>query len=331
MDKSQALQTSQTQQTKYVGRFAPSPTGPLHLGSVIAALASFLDARAHHGQWLVRIDDIDGPREQVGAAQAILRSLQELGMTSDLPVIWQSQRNAAYEAALHVLISKDLVYPCSCSRSDIAAAIAAAASASVPAQNVSTTTSSETSPAGNLQIYPGTCRNGVQNPGAAISCRLRVTAEPITWSDRPGGFDHGRLQTSRLDQSVGDFTVRRSDGLWTYQLTVVVDDAFSGITSIVRGEDLADSTARQVYIARCLGISPPTTLHIPVLNDTHGLKLSKQNGAPAVVTDGTTGQRIALLNEALVHLELPVVSANSLTQFWKLATAQWAASHWMDG
>lgn len=303
--------------SRYVGRFAPSPTGPLHLGSVTTALASFLDARAHHGAWLLRIEDIDPPREQPGAAQAILKSLHELNMATDQPVIWQSQRQPAYQAALESLIESGLVYPCSCSRREILATVARR-DGITPDQL-----------RGSAVIYPGTCRDGDAREPVNCSYRINVSGQQIRWADRPAGFQSGKPQSACLAQSVGDFTVRRRDGLWSYQLAVVVDDHFSGVTDVVRGTDLADSTARQIFLHRCLDRCAPRTLHIPVINDQDGNKLSKQSGAAPAITDGPVSQRIALLNQSMIHLGLAPVPAQTLAEFWHRAEQIWAGSKWM--
>jgi glutamyl-Q tRNA(Asp) synthetase len=253
----------------YIGRFAPSPTGPLHAGSLVAALASWLDARAHAGQWLVRIEDVDTPRCVPGADQLILQQLVACGLVPDAPVLWQSHRGDAYQAALDVLIAKGWAYPCACSRKEIEDAQAMVGLARARHQ---------------AAVYPGTCRNGL-NGKAPRAWRLNVQAvidafnlsKPLTWHDR-------RLDTQQQDvaQEVGDFVLRRADGLWAYQLAVVVDDAAQGVTHIVRGEDLTDNTARQIVLQHALGLSTPRYLHTPLVLGANGEKLSKQNGAQAL-------------------------------------------------
>ncbi len=249
----------------YVGRFAPSPTGALHAGSLATALASWLDARAHGGQWLVRIEDVDTPRCVPGAAQTILQQLERCGLHSDAPVLWQSQRSAAYQQALDRLLTQNLAYPCGCSRKDVEAA---------------------QGPTGRHQgqTYPGTCRAGLQGKPAR-AWRLHVPAlrraldlpEHTLWRDRRLG-----PQSQDVEQTVGDFVLKRADGLWAYQLAVVVDDAAQGITHVVRGQDLADNTARQILLQRALGAPTPHYLHTPLVLSANGEKLSKQNGAQAL-------------------------------------------------
>ena len=249
----------------YVGRFAPSPTGALHAGSLVTALASWLDARAHGGQWLVRIEDVDTPRCVPGAAQTILQQLARCGLHSDAPVLWQSQRSAAYQQALDRLLAQNLAYPCGCSRKDVEAA---------------------QGPTGRhqAQTYPGTCRAGLQGKPAR-AWRLHVPAlrraldlpEHTLWRDRRLG-----PQSQDVEQTVGDFVLKRADGLWAYQLAVVADDAAQGVTHVVRGQDLADNTARQILLQRALGAPTPHYLHTPLVLGTNGEKLSKQNGAQAL-------------------------------------------------
>lgn len=249
----------------YVGRFAPSPTGTLHAGSLATALASWLDARVHGGRWLVRIEDVDTPRCVPGAAQTILQQLERCGLHSDAPVLWQSQRSAAYQQALDRLLTQNLAYPCGCSRKDVEAA---------------------QGPTGRHQgqTYPGTCRAGLQGKPAR-AWRLHVPAlrraldlpEHTLWRDRRLG-----PQSQDVEQTVGDFVLKRADGLWAYQLAVVVDDAAQGITHVVRGQDLADNTARQILLQRALGAPTPHYLHTPLVLGANGEKLSKQNGAQAL-------------------------------------------------
>ena len=250
----------------YVGRFAPSPTGPLHAGSLVAALASWLDARAHSGQWLVRIEDVDTPRTVAGADQHILQQLAACGLHPDAPPAWQSARTAHYEAALTQLQAAGLAYPCTCSRKDIETALALLGHTRTRHAEL---------------VYPGSCRAQVQHPMArAQAWRLRTDkpqAARIAWQDRRLG-----AQEQDLSQSVGDFVLRRADGCWTYQLAVVVDDAAQGVTHVVRGQDLADNTARQIWLQQCLGLPTPQYLHTPLVLGADGHKLSKQNGAQAL-------------------------------------------------
>ena len=251
----------------YIGRFAPSPTGPLHAGSLVAALASWLDARAHGGAWLVRIEDVDTPRCVPGADRHILQQLAACGLHPDRPVLWQHTRHGAYEAALQTLRQRGRAYPCACSRQDIAATWAALGFARERHQ---------------AAVYPGTCRpdqGGLQGR-MARSWRFDVgcgSAALVDWHDRRLG-----PQLQAVDQLVGDFVLRRADGLWAYQLAVVVDDADQGITAVVRGEDLADNTPRQIVLQRALGLPMPRYLHTPLVMADNGDKLSKQTGAPAL-------------------------------------------------
>jgi glutamyl-Q tRNA(Asp) synthetase len=255
----------------YVGRFAPSPTGALHAGSLVAALASWLDARAHAGRWLVRIEDVDGPRCVPGAEALILAQLAACGLRTAEPPLRQSARGAAYETALARLVAAGWAYPCGCSRKDIADALHALGVA--PARH------------GEL-VYPGTCRSGRHGkPERAV--RL-LTAESrshpdagltIHWSDRRLG-----MQQQDVTHTVGDFVLKRADGLWAYQLAVVVDDAEQGVTHVVRGEDLADNTPRQIHLQRVLGLPTPRYLHTPLVLGADGAKLSKQNGATPLDT-----------------------------------------------
>lgn len=240
----------------YRGRFAPSPTGPLHAGSLVAALASWLDARAHGGRWLVRIEDVDAPRCPPGTDQLILAQLAACGLLPDEPPVWQSQRGAAYQAALDRLVESGLAYGCACTRAEIAAAAGPR-------------------PRHGERVYPGTCRQGTGGR-AARAWRLQVAGR-IDWLDRRLG-----PQSQDLAAEVGDFVLRRADGLWAYQLAVVVDDAAQGITDIVRGEDLADNTPRQIALQRALGLPTPRHLHTPLVLGANGEKLSKQNGAAAL-------------------------------------------------
>ena len=254
---------------RYIGRFAPSPTGPLHAGSLVAALASWLDARAHDGQWLVRIEDIDTPRCVKGADQRILEQLSACGLVADSEPKWQSQRTHLYENALSHLINKGWVYPCGCSRKEIEDIYVS------QGQDIARHSAA---------IYPGTCRDGL-NGKPARSWRLNVQAvmealhlpQTLQWHDRRMG--HEQQDVAR---EVGDFVLKRADGLWAYQLAVVVDDADQGITHVVRGEDLHDNTARQILLQKALGLPTPIYMHTPLVMGENGEKLSKQNGALAV-------------------------------------------------
>lgn len=233
----------------YRGRFAPSPTGPLHAGSLMAALASWLDARSQDGQWLVRIEDLDPPREVPGAAKRILRTLEGLGLCWDGDVLYQSTRSDAYEAVLALLQDSASLYACRCSRSDLQ---------------------------DTHGCYPGHCRNLGLEPGPGLALRCICGTDPVTFNDRTQGSC-----SFRLADLCGDFIVKRKDGLCAYQLAVVVDDAWQGITDVVRGIDLLDSTPRQMRLQHLLGLPTPRYLHLPVLVNDAGEKLSKQNLAPA--------------------------------------------------
>ncbi len=280
----------------YRGRFAPSPTGPLHAGSLVAALASWLDARAHGGQWLVRIEDVDHPRTVAGADQYILAQLAACGLHPDAPPAWQSQRSALYQAALEQLKARGLAYPCACSRKDIEGASPALA----------------TRPRHAELRYSGTCRAGLQGKaGRAWRLRTDQPAEPIAWHDRACG-----PQVQDVEAQVGDFVLLRADGCFAYQLAVVVDDADQGITHVVRGADLMDNTARQIYLQRCLQLPTPQYLHTPLVCAPDGHKLSKQNGAQAV----DVADPLRALNQAAAVLGLPPQSG-ALSQ----ALAHWTA------
>ena len=303
----------------YIGRFAPSPTGALHAGSLVAALASWLDARAHHGRWLIRIEDIDLPRCQAGADQEILRQLAACGLHSDAPVVWQSQRHALYEKALQQLQAQKMAYPCGCTRKDIEAAWQA--QGLIHERHVE-------------RPYPGTCRHGLQGkparawrfaleqqvhdvqenqpealPHQSYSATQNIALKQhalesrcpvLHWQDRRLG-----AQQQNLITGVGDFVLRRADGLWAYQLAVVVDDAEQGITDVVRGEDLADNTPRQLMLQRALGLTQPRYLHTPLVCMENGEKLSKQHGAPAV----DVSQPLTVLSAAAQQLGLPQAPA----------------------
>ena len=289
---------------RYRGRFAPSPTGALHAGSLAAALASWLDARAHGGQWLVRIEDVDTPRCVAGADAAILAQLAALGLLPDEAPVWQSTRSARYADALARLLAQGRAYPCGCTRADIAQARAA--------QGMARERHAEL-------VYPGTCRDGLHGKRAR-AVRLRADdATRIEWHDRRLG-----VQQQDVAHAVGDFVLERADGLWAYQLAVVVDDAAQGISHVVRGEDLADNTPRQIYLQRALGLPTPSYLHTPLVRGADGEKLSKQNGAQAV----DTSDPLHALNAAAQVLGLQVNGASVVT--WLAdATQKWRAG-WHD-
>jgi glutamyl-Q tRNA(Asp) synthetase len=286
----------------YVGRFAPSPTGPLHAGSLVAALASWLDARAHGGQWLVRIEDVDTPRCVPGADAEILRQLAACGLQPDAPPRYQSARGAAYQSALDQLVASGQAYPCGCSRKAIDDAVAAAGA--MRSRH-------------GERIYPGTCRTGLAGKPAR-AWRLRTeNAGCIAWTDRRLG-----PQAQDLASEVGDFVLKRADGLWAYQLAVVVDDADQAVSDIVRGEDLADNTARQRWLQQALGLPTPRYLHTPLVYDSRGEKLSKHTGAQAL----DLGSPVTALAAAGRVLDLPVdaFAAATLADWLAAATRAWA-------
>lgn len=285
----------------YIGRFAPSPSGPLHAGSLVAALASYLDARWHQGAWLVRIEDIDEGRSVPGAAEGILALLDALGMHADGEIVWQSRRKDLYQAAADRI--RQHTYPCGCNRREIADSRLGFA------------------PDG-AAIYAGTCRHGL-GPGRAMrSLRVRVPdagLDEITFVDR-----FADKVTQHLAADSGDFLLKRADGFWAYQLAVVVDDADQGVTDVVRGADLLDSTPRQLYLQQVLGLPQPGYLHVPVVVNEAGDKMSKQTGAQAFDT-GADPQ--LLLREAMLpaarFLGLPL-QAETIDAFWRAAVPAWA-------
>lgn len=270
----------------YRGRFAPSPTGPLHFGSLVAAVGSYLDAKHHHGTWLVRMEDLDVPRCVPGAADDILRTLEAFGLYWDndvgraapanLPgiarptVLHQSRRTAAYEEALQRLQAIGAVYPCCCTRKEIADSALHGIDG---------------------QIYPGTCRNGIPAGREGRASRVHTDNEPVVFEDAL----QGRI-AQRLESEIGDFVVKRADGLFAYQLAVVVDDAFQNITHVVRGADLLHSTPRQIHLQRLLGLPTPHYLHLPIAVNAQGEKLSKQTLAPAITTERIVATLISVLD-----------------------------------
>jgi glutamyl-Q tRNA(Asp) synthetase len=262
-------------------------------------VASYLDARAHDGVWLVRIEDIDEGRSVAGAAQGILELLSSLGMESDREVVWQSRRKHLYQAAFDRLAEN--AYPCGCNRREIADSRLGFA------------------PDG-AAIYPGTCREGLAPGRTTRSLRLRVPepgSDLITFTDRFAG-----CVSQRLASESGDFVLKRADGYWAYQLAVVVDDADQGVTDIVRGADLLDSTPRQIFLQRLLGVPTPRYLHVPVLRNANGEKLSKQTGALAV-QPGDQPAALAALLDAARFLGLSGLEADSLASFWQAAVPAW--------
>lgn len=280
----------------YRGRFAPSPTGPLHFGSLVAAAGSFLEARTRGGEWLLRMEDVDQPRCSMAAADEILRALDACGLAWDGEVVWQSRRGEAYAAALEELKAAGRVFPCGCTRRELA--------------------DSAIAPDG-AAIYPGTCRDGLAPGRMARAWRLRV-------GDARIGFDdaiQGRI-ASDLASEAGDFILLRADGLFAYQLAVVVDDAAAGITHVVRGADLLASTARQIFLQQCLGLPTPSYAHLPVAVNAAGEKLSKQTRAAPV----DASRPVPALCAALEFLgQSPPVELGraSVSELWAWAKANW--------
>ena len=268
------------------GRFAPSPTGPLHLGSLVAALGSYLLAKRAGGRWLVRMEDLDTPRVVPGSAEEILAALRQYGLQWDGEVVWQSQRTMLYERALAALREKGLVYDCACSRAELRSAASA--------------------PLGREPIYPGTCRNGIAPGRTARAVRFKAPDEVIAFDD----LLRGRVEEN-VARETGDFVVRRADGLFAYQLAVVVDDEEQGVTQVVRGGDLLSSTARQIALQRALGLSTPEYAHLPVVLNDKGEKLGKRDGALPLETldDARVAETLAearrILSAAGVRSELP--------------------------
>jgi glutamyl-Q tRNA(Asp) synthetase len=295
------------------GRFAPSPTGALHAGSLVAALASWLDVRARGPQarWLIRIEDADTERCLPGMGEHILRQLADCALVPDAPPVWQTQRTALYDAALARLRSLGLAYPCGCSRKDIDTALARLG---------------QRHERHGERVYPGTCRDGLHGkPARAWRFaaekfeQASLTTGELHWTDR-------RLGAQRQDvaREVGDFVLRRADGPWAYQLAVVVDDADQGVTDVVRGEDLADNTARQILLQRALGLPTPGYLHTPLVRGANGEKLSKQNGARAIDT-ATPEAALAALDAAARALGLGAATRGSCAE----ALAGWLGE-WRD-
>ena len=302
------LQNPPSPARAYRGRFAPSPTGPLHAGSLVAALGSWLDARAHQGQWLLRIEDVDTPRSVSGAAQQIEAQLLACGLQWDEEPIWQSKRQESYQKALNQLISEDQLYPCNCSRQTILKALEALGVETERHQDL---------------VYPGSCRGklGLEDEMLGSAWRIALPQHcSIEFEDRALGH-----QIQKLNQEVGDFVLRRSDGLFTYQLAVVVDDAEQGITHVVRGQDLLSNTARHIYLQKALHYPTPKYLHLPLVLDEFGEKLSKQTLASAIDTS-TPAAALKALEQAATHLDLQAISKqkfHSTNEFLVAATTAW--------
>jgi len=295
--------------SNYRGRFAPSPTGPLHFGSLAAAVGSYLDARHHNGTWLVRMEDLDTPRCVAGAADDILRTLEAFGLHWDGEIIYQSRRSAAYGEALHELQAAGAAYPCGCTRREIADSALHGIDG---------------------PVYPDTCRNGVPAGREGRAWRVRTDLFPSPLGGEGAG-ERGRIEfddvlqghiAQHLETEIGDFVVKRADGLFAYQLAVVVDDAFQRITHIVRGADLLHSTPRQIYLQRLLRFTTPAYMHLPIAVNAQGEKLSKQTLAPAVATDDAVAMLIAVLE--FLRQQPPV----ELRQGRVEEVLEWAIANW---
>ena len=283
--------------SRYRGRFAPSPTGPLHFGSLVAAVGSFLEARTRGGEWLLRMEDLDPPRVASGAAREILRTLTACGLEWDGPVAYQSARSAAYHGALHRLRGLGLVYPCACSRREIADSVIGGTDG---------------------PVYPGTCRRGIVRGKAARALRLDTSGAAVTFDDAL----QGRIECG-LERESGDFVLYRADGVFAYQLAVVVDDAEQGVTDVVRGADLLASTPRQIYIQKLLGLTRPRYAHLPVAVNARGEKLSKQTQALPV----DAGRPLPALLAALSFLgQSPPRGLATVSDLWAWATPNWQLS-----
>ena len=280
----------------YRGRFAPSPTGPLHFGSLVAAVGSYLEAKSHDGEWLVRIENLDTPREVPSSSGEILCALEALGMEWDHDVIYQSRRNSAYQTALAILDKQGLVYTCTCTRKEIA-------------------DSSITGISG--PVYSGTCRNSLPNRKQLGALRVRTDNYLVEFKDALQG-----LVSQRLERDTGDFVLRRADGIYAYQLAVVVDDAEQGITHVVRGADLIDSTPRQIYLQKLLGYPTPAHMHLPVVINNQGKKLSKQTLAAPLDVSNPVAQLIAIVS-FLGQKPPAELLENSVSSFWKWAVKNW--------
>jgi glutamyl-Q tRNA(Asp) synthetase len=290
MQKPATSQADTESESGYIGRFAPSPTGPLHFGSLLAALASFLDARANQGKWLMRIEDLDPPREPAGSAELILQQLQDFGMNWDDEVLYQSTRLGVYEEVMGQLQDKGLAYPCDCTRPQIREM---------------------------GLVYNGSCRERSTPPERPYALRLKTEALEIGFDDKIQGHF-----SQQLELDAGDFVIRRKDELYAYQLAVVVDDEFQNITHVVRGWDLLDSTPRQIYLQRVLNYQEMSYIHIPIIVDEKGQKLSKQAFAPSIETDRAS----EAIYKALVFLG-QVPPAEIATERPE-SQLQWAIANW---
>ena len=282
--------------TNYRGRFAPSPTGPLHFGTLVAAVGSYLEAKSHDGEWLVRIENLDTPREISGASSEILRTLESLEMEWDRDVVYQSERNSVYQTTLAILDEYGVIYPCTCTRREIA-------------------DSSITGVSG--PVYPGTCRSNLLNKKQIGALRVITDNSLVKFKDALRG-----QISQRLESETGDFVLRRADGIYAYQLAVVVDDAEHGITHVVRGADLLDSTPRQIYLQKLLGYPTIKYMHLPVVVNNQGKKLSKQNLATPLDISNPVAQLIATVS--FLGQEPPTeLLKNSISSFWEWAIKNW--------
>jgi glutamyl-Q tRNA(Asp) synthetase len=298
----QSLVTSHESLPAYIGRFAPSPTGPLHFGSLVAAVGSYLSARRAGGEWLLRIEDLDTPREVPGSADQIIATLDAFGFEWTGSILRQSSRRDAYDAATQQLLSAGLAFHCSCSRSEL--------------QAVQTNAHTRALESDELR-YPGWCRQGIRAPNRKTAVRLLVTPGEISVSDLLQ-----RRFTVDVSAEVGDFVIRRRDQLHAYQLAVVVDDAFQGVTAIVRGADLLHSTPRQMILQRLLNLPTPMYAHLPVVTDVNGIKLSKSAGAAAIEVARPTEELWRALN-ILQQAPPPELRRGGLATLW-----EWAIQHW---
>ena len=284
----------------YTGRFAPSPTGPLHFGSLVAAVASYLEAKKHQGRWLVRMEDVDKPREVKGAADTILHQLEDFGFEWDGAVVYQSQRDDIYATALKQLNAQQLIYPCTCTRKEIA--------------------DSSHQIGIDGMIYPRTCLNHPLKSNAAMALRIRTDNRECSFTDAIQG-----TITQHLATQVGDFILKRADGLFAYQLAVVADDAQQEVTHIVRGADLLDSTPRQIYLQQCLGYQTPHYAHVPVASNATGEKLSKQTLASALDEANANYQLFHALSFLGQNPPAEIKNA-TLSEVWRWAFTYWQLS-----